>query len=298
VCVLQRGTSATNEVDYLTLSNDGRRLATASRSSLQLWDAQTGKLLASAPRGKERVTGMVFLSDHRTLVTSSWRQNFEVWDVSTGTNIALVASIPAHGNEVMSLAVTPDGKTLASGCKDGTIKVWAADVFVERPDAEDRIQDAGIKQSGFAEQGRLLVTLTGSGSLNFWDTRTLAKLDNQAVRSDILTSAFSPDGTQLAAVLTNGAVQLWTVSLKRQTPMHVKELLPPLPRPLESRLTWSADGTHLATFVGDVYVWNTATERLINRLSISLTFARRTRARLISKRLRCQTAFGRPHKSH
>jgi WD40 repeat protein len=211
---------------------------------------------------------MVFLSDGKTLVTSSYRQDLDVWDVSNGTNLVHLNTIPAHGNEIWALAIAPDGKTLVTGCKDSTIKVWAADVFMERPRAADRIEDRRIQQSGFAEQGRLLVTLTGNASLNFWDTQTLAELDRQTAKPDIETSALSPDGSQLAAVLTNGAVQLWTVSLKQKTPVFVKELLPPQPSPSASLLTWSADGKYLAAFVGDVYVWNTTTTRPINRLPI------------------------------
>ena len=48
---------------------------------------------------------MLFPADGRTLVTNSYAQDLEVWDISSETNTAHVASIPAHGNEIGSLAL-------------------------------------------------------------------------------------------------------------------------------------------------------------------------------------------------
>jgi WD40 repeat protein len=43
-----------------------------------------------------------------------------VWDAVTRYPRAVFA----HPNWVSSVALSPDGKTLASGCKDGAVRLW------------------------------------------------------------------------------------------------------------------------------------------------------------------------------
>ena len=44
-----------------------------------------------------------------------------VWDADTGEQLLALAG---HTGDVMSVAWSPDGKTLASGSYDGTIILW------------------------------------------------------------------------------------------------------------------------------------------------------------------------------
>ena len=45
-------------------------------------------------------------------------------DVATGKSLKI---LQGHGKEVVSVIFSPDGKLLASGSKDGTIKIWDID---------------------------------------------------------------------------------------------------------------------------------------------------------------------------
>jgi WD40 repeat protein len=47
-----------------------------------------------------------------------------VWDVSTGRKLR---TLNGHKGSVNSVAFSPDGQTLASGSRDGTIKIWQCD---------------------------------------------------------------------------------------------------------------------------------------------------------------------------
>ncbi len=271
--VLHRGRNAAIEAARMTFLTDGHTLALVAggpfeEAALQLWDSKTGGLLANAPCGRLFVTGLKALMDGQTLVQTSWSQDLEVWDISELTNVAHVTSIPAHGNEISTLAQSHDGKTLVTGCKDGTIKVWAADIFQERPSSAGLLMEKGIDCFGFAEASRRIVTLAGR-NMSFWDLETSAKLESQQVNSDVQIGAFSPEGSQLAMVLTNGAVQIWKVALGSKAPVLERELLPPQLRTSKALLTWSVSGKFLAARVGNVYVWDAATGQLIGRLAFS-----------------------------
>jgi WD40 repeat protein len=55
------------------------------------------------------------------LGSGSWDETIRLWDVATGEEMA---RLEGHKDQVRSLAISPDGKTLASACTNGTIKLW------------------------------------------------------------------------------------------------------------------------------------------------------------------------------
>ena len=281
----------------LALSPDGRTLATAHRELVdngilvQLWDTATGKALASAPH-RRHISGLAFLPDSKVLVISSFAQDLDAWVVSGRTNITHVQSFPGHGNEVWGLAITKDGKTLASGDKDGIVKIWAADVFGERPASEPETGSRSIKSLGFAEKGRVVVTY-GDGALAFWDSATWTKLNIQTVDWDARTVAVSPQGGRLAVILTNGAVQLWTASPGQPRPVFIRELSPPSSGKAATQLSWSGDGEYLAVQLDDVHVWNAATAQGVGRVALRSP----ARAFAVSPRGRMLAVFPQPEPS-
>ena len=52
------------------------------------------------------------------------------WDMATGTELLV---LKGHSGNVWSLAFSPDGKRLASGDRDGTIKIWKAFDWTKSP---------------------------------------------------------------------------------------------------------------------------------------------------------------------
>ena len=60
-------------------------------------------------------------------------QNFrtlKVWDAATGQE---TLTLKGHTSAVMGLAFSPDGKRLASGARDGALKIWDATPLPEKP---------------------------------------------------------------------------------------------------------------------------------------------------------------------
>ena len=103
---------------------------------------------ASAPKQSAHsgpVTSVAFSPDGKTIVSGSSDKTLKVWDAGTPArlipHLAQNLSAPtlaaaslelkaekqsAHSREVMSVAFSPDGKTIVSGSVDKTLKVWDA----------------------------------------------------------------------------------------------------------------------------------------------------------------------------
>src|SRR5262249_6298866 len=120
---------------------------------------------------------------------------------------------------VYSLAFTPDGKTLASGATDGSIKLWDVASGRERPPIEAPDKDhAALGVSGpgmifgLAIHDRTLADNRGC----LWDAETGRLLEGlPADQASSFPVAFSPDGVILATAPKNGSILLWDVATRQ-----------------------------------------------------------------------------------
>jgi WD40 repeat protein len=105
----------------LTFSNDGRRLlgGMADRS-VRMWDAGTGKLVATLRGHTDYVTSIALSPDGNRLASSSYDRTLRVWDLASGSSHVL----RGHEASVDHVAWTPDGDRLVSAGRDGTVRVW------------------------------------------------------------------------------------------------------------------------------------------------------------------------------
>jgi WD40 repeat protein len=85
-----------------------------------------------------------------------------LWDVETGKE---QATLKGHEAFVFCVAFTPDGKTVATGSYDETVKLWDAATGNER--ATLRGHQGGIASVAFSPDGKLLAT--GNAKTRFTD---------------------------------------------------------------------------------------------------------------------------------
>jgi RNA polymerase sigma factor (sigma-70 family) len=124
---------------YVTFAPDGKLLAGVvpqgvgqfgrpGPTVVRLWDSVSGKVLQQLdpPKGSSGLSLPVFSPDGRMLATSDDRV-VRVWEVATGKERR---AFHGHTAAVISLAFSPDGRTLASGSVDTTTLLW--DVHDER----------------------------------------------------------------------------------------------------------------------------------------------------------------------
>lgn len=127
------------QVNTLRFSPDGKTLASGSNDgTIKLWNVASRQELATLKGHREPVTKVAFSPDGKTLASSSSDSGVKLWNVATfkevvtldlhETRIGKLLSLRAGAQkiDVLALAFSPDGRTLAAGSSDSEVRLWHA----------------------------------------------------------------------------------------------------------------------------------------------------------------------------
>ena len=177
-------------------------------------------------------------------------------------------TIAGHSATIRTVAISPDGKTLATGSEDKTVKLWNLDTG-ELIDTIAGHSDP-IKSVAFSPDGKILASACNmafqDGTIKLWDTDTRKlrqTLGSSLLALRVATLAFSPDGQILASGNIDSTISLWhlnTGKVRSTLKGHGWEVY---------SIAFSADGQILVSggFDGAVKIWNWRKEKLLQTLN-------------------------------
>ncbi|MGW6418127.1 WD40 repeat domain-containing serine/threonine protein kinase [Streptomyces sp. NPDC055055] len=169
--------------------------------------------------------------------------------------------LSGHTRGVYALDFSPDGKHLATGSEDRTVRLWNVATRTSTVLAEN---DGPFWALAFSPDNALLAGGSGDGTISLWSVaagRRVATL--KGLGDEVVAIAFSPDGRTLASRGAESTVALWDVAgrqLEGELEGHTSRV---------SSLAFSPDGKTLASGAWDntVRLWNARSRTSIATLT-------------------------------
>ncbi len=247
----------------VAFSPDGLTVASGDTyGRIEFWDPNTHRKLAtpgpgSIGTGDGGVRELAFSSDGRLLASAG--NTIQLWDARTHRQ---VGDLP---DNAISIAFSPDGRTLASG-DSHRIHLW--NVAAQRP-IGPALQDRPgfIYSVAFSPNGKLLASGRQDGTIRVWSVASHRRVGAPLTgHTDAVEAvAFSPDGRTLASGSQDATLRLWDVAHRRQ--------LGPANAALSPIRTVAFSPNGAAVVSGDVddviRLWKVASQRQLGTLLAS-----------------------------
>jgi WD40 repeat protein len=110
------------------VSYGGNKLVSAGGSTIKIWNSTTGGLIESRDyQSKFTKPACIAASVDGKIISGLCNFEIEIWN--PGAEQELVLS--GHQKVIACIAVSPDGKKIASGSYDNTIKIWDSETGKE-----------------------------------------------------------------------------------------------------------------------------------------------------------------------
>lgn len=240
-------TASFNHIYAMAVSPDGQWLTTAdTQGEISLWQLSTGELIRSWEAHAGSVRSLIFMPDSQTIASGGDDQLLKLWDSRTGqchrelhnqdgTVWAISASpdgqLLAFTDGIIKLwnpntdalivlnhqldwttnvRFSPDGRTLAAACNNGTIKLWNLET------GNCCITLAGHQRMPlvfihFSPDGQTLISGGLDNQVHWWDTQTGECLQTQSHKGWVWWVDCSPNGEMVASCSADQTIKLWNL---------------------------------------------------------------------------------------
>ncbi|KAH7882274.1 quinon protein alcohol dehydrogenase-like superfamily [Phlebopus sp. FC_14] len=172
-----------------------------------------------------------FLPDSQHFIGGCCDGTVRKWQVTDGREVGKVMN---HGSLVTAIAMSEDGKAIASGGVDGKVVIWSTDTCENLVESPEEHSD-WVTSLSFAPNLQTVASGSRDGSIIVWSATTGKRVTGPlgGSKDSVDFLSFSPAGDKIASCGYFGDVQIWDSSLGERI----------LKIPALASVCWSHDGS-------------------------------------------------------
>ncbi len=179
--------------------------ASSQSGTIEIWDLEAGSFFSGISRSKELMpdTPTIAIIPHQKILIST-TENHQITAHSIGEGKK--DTYGEHDAWILALALSKDSTYLATGDRQGIVKIWDT----ERKSLIKTIEhDAPIICMEITPDNQYLVVVDAKHQILFWLMKTAQKHTVRGLDDLARSIAISPDGKYLALGFRNGSIQIW-----------------------------------------------------------------------------------------
>jgi WD40 repeat protein len=143
---------------------DGKRVLSAGGDgAFRLWDVGAGTCVRKWNGGSDTVWGLGLSTDGERIVAAGYDPPLRAWNVATG---ALLKAIETR-RQNRSVAFSPDGRWMATGCYWGVIEFWDAARFEKVRTVQ--AHNGAVWKLAFSPDSKRLAAASFDGTATVWE---------------------------------------------------------------------------------------------------------------------------------
>ncbi len=274
-------------VKCVVFSPDGRLLASSAKEHARVWNLQSQEEIA-AFKHSAIVESVAFSPDGKTLACVD-ENCIRLWDIHRDTQVSVLGETPLteedligetgafyfltrlinwllgvpptklpvhYTSTIQSIAFSPDGKLLASGGLDNTVRLWDVgkrrEIISHEP-YQNEADYTNFESVAFSPTGKMFASAGWHNEIHLWSPTDHKLIGTLNTGETVVALAFHPDGRFLAAGV-GARIRVWDM----ETRSEVAPLEGGLGR--VNTIAFSSDGNTLVGSAGHgvIRVWDTS----------------------------------------
>ncbi|BAY62896.1 protein kinase [Calothrix brevissima NIES-22] len=228
ICTLLGHSHAVKSVAF---SPDGKILASGSwDKTIKLWDVNTGEAISTLNGHQLQVNSVAFSPQGQILASASFDRTVRMWKLlnndvllaSNNTtkefknrpNCTLLGILSGHAWAVLTVAFSPDGKILATGSDDNTIKLWQ--VNTGQVITTLLGHSWSVVAVAFTIDGTMLISASRDRTVKLWQVSTAKEIATLSGHADsVSTVAVSQVAQLIASASKDKTIKLWQLAQQK-----------------------------------------------------------------------------------